>query len=217
MLRRRHPSATQSTRRLEAFTDGVFAIAATLLVLDLTSHSVGEVGSDGDLWSALLGMHELFFNFALSFVLLCLLWMFHAAQFEDVQRVDQTVMWLNNGRLLFVVLVPFATSLTTEYSEWVPGRLAMPIAFGMAIILSWLQYLWLASHRDQMMPDVSEADARGNVRGALSAVIISIVVITAAPFIGSAAFLLFLLDRPLTRVLRGRGTTAGGSSGAAAS
>jgi uncharacterized membrane protein len=48
---RRHPAATQSTSRLEAFTDGVFAIAATLLVLDLTTHTVGGVTTDAELWA----------------------------------------------------------------------------------------------------------------------------------------------------------------------
>ena len=111
MIRKRvHAAATQSTTRLEAFTDGVFAIAATLLVLDLTQHSLGEVGSDAEMWSAVGGMWELFLNFALSFLLLCLMWMVHVQQFEHVARVDATMVWLNNARLLFIVLVPFARS-----------------------------------------------------------------------------------------------------------
>ena len=114
---RRHAAATQGTTRLEAFTDGVFAIAATLLVLDLTAYAIGPVSSDGQMWSALAGMWGLFFNFALSFLLLCLLWMTHVQQFEHVARVDATIVWLNSVRLLFIVLVPFATSLTTEYSS----------------------------------------------------------------------------------------------------
>ena len=65
MIRQRtHPAATQGTSRLEAFTDGVFAIAATLLVLDLTTHAFGEITSDAEMWAALAGMWELFFNFA---------------------------------------------------------------------------------------------------------------------------------------------------------
>lgn len=203
MIRRaKHPLATESTRRLEAFTDGVFAIAATLLVLDLTSHSLGTVGSDAQLWAALGEMWPQFANFGLSFVLLCLLWMTHVQQFEDIARVDSVMIWLNNVRLLFIVLVPFATSLTTEYSEWLAGRLAMPVAFFFAIFASWLQYLWALSHRDVMMPDVSEEDATLYGRGSLSALLISVVVVVLAPFVGSLAFLLFLLDGPFTALLR---------------
>jgi len=202
---RRHPAATQGTTRLEAFTDGVFAIAATLLVLDLTTHSIGEVASDTEMWAALGAMGSLFVNFALSFVLLCLLWMTHVQQFEHIARVDGTLVWLNNGRLLFIVLVPFATSLATDYSAFLAGRLAMPLVFFLAILFSWLQWMWAVRRREVMLPDMSEADARAYGRSALSAVVISVVVVALAPLIGSAAFLLFLLDGPLTRLLRGKG------------
>lgn len=202
---RRHPLATQRTTRLEAFTDGVFAIAATLLVLDLTQHSLGTVDSEAEMWSALAGMGELFLNFALSFVLLCLMWMVHVQQFEHVARVDSTTVWLNNGRLLFIVLVPFATNLTTEYSDYLAGRLAMPVTFFLAILFSWLQWAWAVRQREVLIPDMSGEDAVAYGRGSLSALIIAALVVVLAPWIGSSAFLLFFFDGLLTRALRGKG------------
>lgn len=202
---RRHPAATQSTSRLEAFTDGVFAIAATLLVLDLTSYAVGPITSDAEMWGALAGMWGLFVNFALSFILLCLLWMTHVQQFEHVARVDSTIVWLNNGRLLFIVLVPFATSLTTEYSEWVAARLLMPVTFFFAILCSYLQWMWAVRNRATMLPDLSDADAKAYGRGALSALLISAAVVALAPLVGSLAFVLFALDPVGTRLFRGKG------------
>lgn len=202
---RRHPSATQGTTRLEAFTDGVFAIAATLLVLDLTSHQLGGVSSDAEMWAALGAMWPLFFNFALSFLLLCLLWMTHVQQFEHIARIDKPLVWLNNLRLLFIVLVPFATGLTTEHGDYLAGRIAMPVAFFFAILFGWLQWAWTVRHRGLMLPDLSDEEARSYGRGALSAVIIAVLVVVLAAFIGSAAFLLFALDGVLTRALRGRG------------
>lgn len=205
MIRQRtHPRATQSTTRLEAFTDGVFAIAATLLVLDLTTHALGEVSSDTELWAALGGMWELFFNFVVSFVLLCMMWAIHVRQFEHITRVDATMVWLNNGRLLFVVLVPFATGLTTEYSDYLAARLSMPVVFFFVILCSWLQWHWATRRHDIMLPDLSPEDAIANGRGALSALIIAAAVVALAPFIGSIAFVLFVFDGPLTRLLRGR-------------
>lgn len=205
MIRQRqHPDATQATTRLEAFTDGVFAIAATLLVLDLTTHELGKVDSDAQLWSRLGGMGELFLNFALSFVLLCLLWMVHVQQFAHIARVDATLTWLNSARLLFIVLVPFATGLTTQYSEYVAGRLAMPVAFFLAILFSWVQWQWARAHRETLMPDMGEAEAVASGRGALSALLIAGVVVVLAPWVGSVAFLLFALDGLLTRALRGK-------------
>ena len=203
---RRHPAATQGTLRLEAFTDGVFAIAATLLVLDLTTHQLGKVASDADLWNALGAMGELFVNFALSFVLLCLLRMVHVRQFESIARVDGVLLWLNSGRLLFVVLVPFATGLTTEYEAYLAGRLAMPVTFFFAILLGTLEWAWARRRRDVLMPDVDETDAAMQGRGSLSALLISAGTLVLAPWIGSAAFLLFTLDGVVTRLLGGRRT-----------
>lgn len=201
---RRHIAATQGTARLEAFTDGVFAIAATLLVLDLTSNALGPISSDAQMWSALGGMWQLFLNFVLSFLLLCLLWMTHVQQFEHVARVDATIVWLNSVRLLFIVLVPFATSLTTEYSEWYAGRMLMPLAFFGAILCSWLQWMWAERHRATMIPDISDADAKAYGRAALSALVIAACVVALSPFVGSAAFALFILDPVGTRLFRGR-------------
>lgn len=205
---RRHPAATLGTARLEAFTDGVFAIAATLLVLDLTTYAFGPITSDADMWAALGGMWQLFANFALSFVLLCLLWMTHVQQFEHVTRIDATIVWLNNGRLLFIVLVPFATSLTTEYSQWVAARLLMPLTFFFAILCSYLQWMWAVRHRTTMLPDLSDADARAYGGGSLSAVVISVLVVCVAPLIGSLAFALFLLDPLVTRLFGGKSASA---------
>ena len=204
MRAKTHPEATVGATRLAAFTDGVFAIAATLLVLDLTTHTFGTIRSDVEMWGALAAMGPQFLNFALSFLLLCLLWMTHVAQFEWIVRVDGVIIWLNNVRLLFIVVVPFATGLTTEYSQYTAGRVLMPITFFLAILTSWLQWSWAVRRRVDLMPDLSDGDARAYGRGALSAVIISVAVVVASPWIGSAAFLLFFLDGPLTRLLRGR-------------
>lgn len=201
---RRHPAATQSTTRLEAFTDGVFAIAATLLVLDLTTHSIGEITSDAQLWSALWGMQELFVNFFISFALLALLWTIHVRQFEYIERVDSAVTWLNHGRLLFIVLVPFATALTTEYSAFLAGRMSMPIAFFGALLFSWLQWGWVSRHRSRFMSDRPTPDLHVEARAGTSALIIAAVVVVISPWAGSTGFLLFLLDPLLTRLLVGR-------------
>ncbi len=178
---------------------------ATLLVLDLTTHSLGAIDSDADLWEALAGMGGRLVTFAVSFLLLCLLWIVHVQQFEVIARVDATMLWLNNVRLLFIVLVPFATNLTAEYSDYLAGRLAMPVTFFLAILCGWLQWLWAVRHRSVMLPDLDDDEVDRFGRGSLSAVVISAAVVVIAPWVGSAAFLLFLLDGPLTRLLGAAG------------
>lgn len=202
MIRReRHPSVTVSARRTEAYTDGVFAIAATLLVLGLTSQSFGEVGSDAALARALLDLVHPVFSFVISFLVLCIMWMTHVRQFEWIVRIDNTGMWINNLRLLLIVLVPFTTSLDTDYSQFLLGRVLLPVNFFLAILVGWLQWTWAL--RSGAIPDLSREDARRLGRAALSAVILSGLAVAASPLAGSAGFLLFLLDGPLTRMLRG--------------
>jgi len=205
MIRRTHPSATLSTTRTEAFTDGVFAIAATLLVLELTTNTFSAVSSDGELWAALLSEWMLFVNFALSFVLLCIMWMVHVSQFEHIARVDNVMIWLNNGRLLLIVLVPFSTGITTEYSEYYAGRIMLAANFFLAIVFSFLQWRWAVRHREQILPDLTQEEAVAYGRGNLSALILSGTVLVLSPFIGSIAFTVFLLDGFLTRRLHGKG------------
>ena len=204
MIRRTHPSATLSTTRTEAFTDGVFAIAATLLVLDITTTTFDTVSTDAELWAALLSEWMLFVNFALSFVLLCIMWMVHVSQFEHIVRVDNVMIWLNNGRLLMIVLVPFSTGITTEYSEYYAGRIMLAANFFLAIVFSWLQWTWAVRHRERIMPDLPREDAVAYGRANLSALILSATALVLSPFIGSVAFAVFLLDGLLTRALRGK-------------
>jgi uncharacterized membrane protein len=202
MIRReRHPSVTVSARRTEAYTDGVFAIAATLLVLDLTSQSLGDVNSDADLANGLLRLLHPVFSFVISFLVLCVMWMTHVRQFEWIVRIDNAGMWINNLRLLLVVLVPFTTSLDTDYSDYLLGRMLLPVNFFLAILVGWLQWTWAL--RSGAIPDLSREDARRLGRAALSAVIISGLAVAVSPVVGSAGFFLFFLDGPLTRVLRG--------------
>lgn len=204
MIRRRaHPESTLSTRRLEAYTDGVFAIAATLLVLDLTSRTFGEITTDAALWAAIGALAEPVLTFVVSFLLLSLMWITHVSQFEYIARIDGVGAWINNIRLLFIVLVPFTSSLLTDYSDFLAGRLLLPVNFFLVILCSWVQWSWAMRSRETTMPGVDAGAARAWSRGALSALIIAALVVVAAIWVGSIAFFLFVLDGPLTRLLGG--------------
>jgi len=205
MIRSRsHPDATLSTRRTEAYTDAVFAIAATLLVLGLTSQTFDGVKTNGDLAAALLGMWQPFVTFVVSFLLLSLMWMTHIAQFEHIARIDTVGIWINNIRLLFIVLVPFTSSLNTDFSSTLLGRVLLPANFCLALLSGWAQWAWVARHREVMVPDLDPEQVRRESGGALSALVLSGLVVAASPWLGSYAFLLFLLDGLVTRLLSGR-------------
>lgn len=193
-----------SPRRLEAFSDGVFAIAATLLVLDLSVDHLGSISSNDQLWLALGSISESVLSFVISFLLLCMLWMVHARQFEHVRRVDDTVLWLNSLRLLGVVLIPFTTSLNADFSELLLGRLVLPLNFLWVLLFDWALWRYVTTSSRGLLGEMSDDELRASSRRALGAVITGLIVVLLAPFIGSWAFLAFAVGPPLDAALRGR-------------
>jgi Predicted integral membrane protein len=187
-----------SAARVEAYTDAVIAIAATLLVLDLTTTALGEVNSDADLWAALGGMWESFLSFGISFVLLSGLWVIHLRQFRDIARADSALLWLNSGRLLFIVLIPFTTSLVDEYSEYLAGRMLLPINFFFAALLGVATWMWAASKDGHLLEDEAKADMASQTSGGIAAVVCGAVAVVLSPWLGSWAFLAYAFNGPLT-------------------
>lgn len=193
-----------ATTRVEGYTDAVFAIAATLLVLDLTTTALGEVQSDADMWRALGGMYDNFLSFGISFALLSLLWTIHLSQWRDIARVDGMLLWLNNARLLFIVLIPFTTSLVSDYSAFYAGRMLLPINFFFAALLGFLSWLWAASRNGHLLDDKSEEEKRSENLGGLAAVVCGAVAAVVSPWLGSWAFLAYALNGPLEALLERR-------------
>ncbi|MEV0794248.1 TMEM175 family protein [Kribbella sp. NPDC050459] len=102
------------TNRLEAFSDGVFAIAITLLVLELHSPELEE----GErLWPALLHEWPQFAAYLTSFAILGIMWVNHHSMFRQIRRADRGLMFLNLLLLLWATLLPFPTSLFAEHLE----------------------------------------------------------------------------------------------------
>jgi uncharacterized membrane protein len=191
-----------SISRVEAFTDGVFAIAATLLVLDLTTAGFGQISSNNDLWAALAHMYPDFTAFVVSFLLLCMLWVIHFRQFRELAYADATLLWINNVRLLFVVLIPFTTSLQSEYSDFLAGRMLLPINVVLATLVGYFSWLWAASRDEHLLRKDAAHDVQHEGLGGLSAVITGIVSVALSPWFGPLAFLAYALSGPVEMLLR---------------
>src|SRR5216683_3298080 len=105
-------SEERETDRLEAFSDGVFAFAITLLVLGLKDPTSG---SSVSLFQGLLGEWPTFFAFVTSFTTILIMWMNHHNMFNYIRRVDREFMLLNGTLLLFITLTPFTTLLVASH------------------------------------------------------------------------------------------------------
>ena len=115
-----------TTRRLEGLSDGIFAIAMTLLVLTLDMGDVASGLTKEGLHHLLLAQVPRFYNYALSFVLLAVFWILHHQQSHYIKRTDRRHLWINIFILMFAALIPFSASLMGDY----PGDWLAEVFFG---------------------------------------------------------------------------------------
>jgi uncharacterized membrane protein len=135
----------RGTSRLEAFSDGVFAIAVTLLVLDIKVPQVeGEPGS-AVLTNALLEQWPDYLSYALSFITLGIVWANHHRVFANIVRTNHSFLILNVVYLMLIAVFPFPTALLSEYIQDVDKQsVVTEIYTGLALLIaivhaaSWL-------------------------------------------------------------------------------
>ena len=123
-----HPG-DRETGRVEAFSDGVFAIAVTLLVLDLKVPKPGDLGG-ASLLSALSRQWPAFLAYLTSFATILVMWVNHHKLFNHIRRTNDTFLFLNGLLLLFVTFVPFPTALVSAYLRHPEARTAAAVYAG---------------------------------------------------------------------------------------
>ncbi len=124
------------TGRLETFSDGVFAIAATLLVLEFS------VTSGRDLGHELLHLWPAYLAYVTSFLTIGIIWMNHHHTVSFIGRVDRTFLLVNNLLLLTVAFLPFPTGLVGTYLRG-DGEQAAALAYaGTLVVMAALHQVW---------------------------------------------------------------------------
>ena len=155
------PRTTVTTGRLEAFSDGVIAIAITLLVLDL---KVPEAGAGRPLAAALRAQWPSYLGYMTSFATIGIMWVNHHALMRAVATVDRTLLYANLALLFGVATVPFTTSLAAQWLRaGADARLAVAL-YSASMMLTGLTFvtLWsyLGRHPALLEPAVPPAGAR---------------------------------------------------------
>jgi uncharacterized membrane protein len=121
-----------TTTRTEAFSDGVIAIAITLLVLDI---KVPEPGTHGRLGQALADQWPSYAAYVVSFVTIGIIWINHHATLHRVRRIDQGLLVLNLLLLLTIGVLPFTTSLMAAYLRESDGQHLAAAVYGGSYLL----------------------------------------------------------------------------------
>ena len=169
--------------RLEAFSDGVFAVAITLLALNLTidGPGPGHAHLQHQLWE-----HRWSFGaYALSFFIIGIIWVNHHVLIKSIARVDRTLLFLNLVLLLFVVLIPFSTATVAQYlpipGEGVDVKVAMAMysavflgmSAGFSTIFEWTLH---GDHRTVPVPREARWQARLRFVGGSGVYVVAFVV-----------------------------------------
>lgn len=121
--------------RIQAFTDGVMAVAITLLVLNL---EVPDVRAGDDLGDALVDLLPSFGAYVLAFTLVGRFWVIHHNLFEKLRAFDPTLMTLNLVFLALIVLVPFSADLYDAYSHEALAVGVLGATLGLAALVNWV-------------------------------------------------------------------------------
>jgi uncharacterized membrane protein len=101
--------------RVEAFSDGVFAIIVTLLILEIKVPHIEHADSAGQLLRSIMLLMPKFVSWVISFLTLCIVWMNHHRLFEMFKGINIGLFWMNVNMLLWVCFVPFPTALLGDY------------------------------------------------------------------------------------------------------
>ncbi|HST05820.1 MAG TPA: TMEM175 family protein [Chloroflexia bacterium] len=138
----------RGTSRLEAFSDGVFAIATTLLVLDIKVPEVSGADGAGALGAALINQWPRYASYILSFVTIGIVWANHHRMFASIGRTNHTFLVLNVLYLMVIGVFPFPTALLSRYIGEVEypymQQLVTLVYTGLSVLVSLLYLaVWL--------------------------------------------------------------------------
>jgi uncharacterized membrane protein len=142
------------TGRIEAFSDGVFAIAITLLVLDI---KVPKLTPDQHLAQALLAQWPAYLSYITSFLVTGIIWANHHNMFKHILRADHTLIVLNMLFLMIMALIPFPTALLSAYMQDVNENHVAAIVYGGTFALGSLFFFlirWYAGSNHLIGQDI---------------------------------------------------------------
>jgi len=126
--------AGRSVERLAALSDGVFAVAMTLLVLDLKVPIAEVVHSEHELWAGLAALAPRVLMYMMSFMTLGIFWVGQQTQLNHLERSDRGLSWMHIVFLFMVSITPFSTTLLAEFT-----------LYRLALVEYWLNLLLLGA------------------------------------------------------------------------
>jgi TMEM175 potassium channel family protein len=155
--------AGQSVERLAALSDGIFAVAMTLLVLDLRVPAREAIHGGHELGRALINLAPQVTAYMMSFITLGIFWVGQQTQLNQLARSDRSLSWIHIAFLFAVSLMPFSTQLLAEFIAYRTALLVYwfnILLLGAALYFSWVCATGTRLVKDDMPPEVPIAIKR---------------------------------------------------------
>lgn len=184
-----------SKHRLEALTDGIFAVTMTLLVIDLKLPERAAVDDPSDLAIGVLHLIPTFIAWIISFFVLAIFWFSHHRLFHHVRVVNGNFVWLNILYLSCVSLMPFSSALAGEYSRILFSQWFYSSNMILLAVLGLLNYRYVFHHPELWDTSVTLGFYRGaRVRtwGLMVVALVAVGIAWVVPGAGNTAFLLMI-------------------------
>lgn len=182
--------------RVEALTDGIYAVAMTLLVLELKVAETAPLAGEAAFVQQLLHLLPKFLAWIISFLILAIFWASHQRAFQYVRSVDRKLLWINVVALLFASLLPFSSALVGEHSRFFTAQVFYAANMAALALMAIWQITHLEQHPELCHPPVPRYVARGARFRCWSLVAVAALAVVLAaidPRIGTLAFMLMLV------------------------
>jgi uncharacterized membrane protein len=154
--------AGRGLERLCALSDGVFAIAMTLIVLEIRVPSHIAVQTETALWGAIAALAPRITTYFLSFLTLGIFWVGQQTQLNQFARVNRNLTWVHLAFLSFVAIMPFSTGLLAEFTTF---RVALLVYWANIALLGVVIYAsWAYAERAGLLKDEVSADVGRAIR-----------------------------------------------------
>jgi uncharacterized membrane protein len=193
------PTPALSKHRLDALVDGIFAVAMTLLVIDLRLPEHAHVSGEAALQQALAGLLPNLASWLISFFVLAIFWIAHHRLFSMVRHIDQALLWLTVVVLAGASLLPFASAVNSQYAS-----LTGQVIYSGVMMLIAVALLLMARHIHRHPALCAHPLALGAYRATLvrsSGVILiaalAIALATVRPGMANLVFFMMMGLRPL--------------------
>lgn len=199
----RATNSVLNTSRMAAFSDGVFAVAITLLILNIQVPQIPASLISGNLPHTLFALWPKLLIYALSFVIVGIYWVAHHNTFHYIERVDRTLLWINILLLMCIVFVPFPTALLGQY----PGQQISIVFYSSTLVITGLtlQLLWWYATSNYRLVD-REIDPRFVQRVTRRNLLAPLIYLLAigTSFLNTQASFVFFILVPVLYIFPGR-------------